>query len=105
MSWGRVGHPSEVVNVGDCVKVVVLKYDPERERVSLGMKQIMADPWTTIAERLPINARIKGKVVSLTDYGAFVELERGIEGLVHVSQLSTTSRVTHPSNVLEISEE
>src|SRR5438128_1516857 len=79
MSWGRVGHPSEVINVGDRVKVVVLKYDPERERVSLGMKQIMPDPWTTIAERLPINARIRGKVVSLTDYGAFVEIERGID--------------------------
>src|SRR5207237_1045637 len=71
MSWGRVGHPSEIVNVSDRVKVVVLKYDPERERVSLGMKQIMPDPWTTIAERLPINARVRGKVVSLTDYGAF----------------------------------
>jgi small subunit ribosomal protein S1 len=105
MSWGRVGHPSEVLNVSDRVKVVVLKYDPERERVSLGMKQIMVDPWTTIAERLPINARIKGKVVSLTDYGAFVEIERGIEGLVHVSEMSWTKRVTHPSKVLEVGQE
>src|SRR3989449_4097215 len=105
MSWGRVGHPSEVINVGDRVKVVVLKYDPERERVSLGMKQIMVDPWTTIGERLPINARIKGKVVSLTDYGAFVEIERGIEGLVHVSEMSWTKRVTHPSKVLEVGQE
>src|SRR5262245_9792462 len=102
MSWGRVGHPSEVVNVGDTVKVVVLKYDPERERVSLGMKQIMPDPWASIAERLPINARIKGKVVSLTDYGAFIEIERGVEGLIHVSEMSWTKRVTHPSKVLEV---
>jgi small subunit ribosomal protein S1 len=105
MSWGRVGHPSEVVNVADRVKVVVLKYDPERERVSLGMKQIMQDPWTTIAERLPVNARIRGKVVSLTDYGAFVEIERGVEGLIHVSEMSWTKRVTHPSKVLEVGQE
>src|SRR5437870_696392 len=105
MSWGRVGHHSEVINVGDRVKVVVLKYDPERERVSLGMKQIMPDPWTTIAERLPLNARIRGKVVSLTDYGAFVEIERGIEGLIHVSEMSWTKRVTHPSKVLEVGQD
>src|SRR5215470_17460262 len=105
MSWGRVGHPSEVLNVSDRVKVVVLKYDPERERVSLGMKQIMPDPWTTIAERLPLNARIRGKVVSLTDYGAFVEIERGVEGLIHVSEMSWTKRVTHPSKVLEVGQE
>jgi small subunit ribosomal protein S1 len=105
MSWGRVGHPSEVLNVGDHVKVVVLKYDPDRERVSLGMKQIMPDPWTTIAERLPINARVKGKVVSLTDYGAFIEIEKGIEGLIHVSEMSWTKRVTHPSKVLEAGQE
>jgi small subunit ribosomal protein S1 len=105
MSWGRVGHPSEVLNVADRVKVVVLKYDPERERVSLGMKQILPDPWTTIGERLPLNARIKGKVVSLTDYGAFVEIERGVEGLIHVSEMSWTKRVTHPSKVLEVGQE
>jgi small subunit ribosomal protein S1 len=105
MSWGRVGHPSEVINVGDHVKVVVLKYDPERERVSLGMKQIMADPWSSIAERLPLNARVRGKVVSLTDYGAFVEIEKGIEGLIHVSEMSWTKRVTHPSKVLEVGQE
>ena len=105
MSWGRVGHPSEVLNVADRVKVVVLKYDPERERVSLGMKQILPDPWTTIGERLPLNARIRGKVVSLTDYGAFVEIERGVEGLIHVSEMSWTKRVTHPSKVLEVGQE
>jgi small subunit ribosomal protein S1 len=105
MSWGRVGHPSEVINVGDRVKVVVLKYDPERERVSLGMKQIMPDPWRTIAEHLPLNARIRGRVVSLTEYGAFVEIERGVEGLIHVSEMSWTKRVTHPSKVLEVGQE
>jgi small subunit ribosomal protein S1 len=105
MSWGRVGHPSEVLNVSDRVKVVVLKYDPERERVSLGMKQIMPDPWTTIGERLPVNARVRGKVVSLTDYGAFVEIERGVEGLIHVSEMSWTKRVLHPSKVLEVGQE
>src|SRR5881396_2012372 len=101
MSWGRVAHPSEVLNVGDRVKVVVLKYDPERERVSLGMKQILPDPWTTVAERFPVGMRVKGKVVSLTDYGAFVELEKGIEGLIHVSEMSWTRRVSHPSKVLQ----
>jgi len=105
MAWNRVGHPSEVVNVGDRVKVVVLKYDPERERVSLGMKQIMPDPWHTVHERFPISCRIQGKVVSLTDYGAFVELEPGLEGLIHVSEMSWTKRVTHPSKVLEVGQE
>jgi len=105
MSWGRISHPSEVINVGDQVKVVVLKYDPERERVSLGMKQIMPDPWTTAAERYPIGMRIRGKVVSITDYGAFVELEKGVEGLIHVSEMSWTKRVTHPSKVLEMGAE
>ncbi len=105
MSWARVGHPSEAVNVGDSVKVVVLKYDPERERVSLGMKQIMPDPWSTVGERLPTGARVRGKVQSITDYGAFVELEPGLEGLVHVSEMSWTKRVTHPSKVLEPGQE
>src|SRR5438094_933359 len=95
----------EGTNVGDRVKVVVLKYDPERERVSLGMKQIMPDPWTTVAERFPVGMRAKGKVVSLTDYGAFVEIERGLEGLIHVSEMSWTKRVTHPSKVLETGQE
>jgi small subunit ribosomal protein S1 len=105
MSWGRVGHPSEVLTVGQHVKVVVLKYDPERERVSLGMKQIMPDPWSTVGERLPINIRIRGKVVSLTEYGAFVEVEPGVEGLIHVSEMSWTKRVARPSQVLEVGQE
>jgi small subunit ribosomal protein S1 len=101
MSWGRIGHPSEVLGVGDKVRVVVLKYDPERERVSLGMKQILPDPWTTVGDRFHPSMRVHGKVVSLTDYGAFVELEKGIEGLIHVSEMSWTRRVSHPSKVLQ----
>ncbi len=100
MSWGRLQHPSEAVKVGDRVKVVVLKYDPSRERVSLGMKQIMPDPWTRAAESYPPGTRVQGKVVSVTDYGAFVELEKGIEGLVHVSEMSWSKRAVHPSKVV-----
>jgi small subunit ribosomal protein S1 len=105
MSWGRIGHPSEVVSVGDKVRVVVLKYDPERERVSLGMKQILPDPWSSVHERYTPNMRVNGKVVSLTDYGAFIELEKGIEGLIHVSEMSWTRRVSHPSKVLNAGDE
>jgi small subunit ribosomal protein S1 len=105
MSWGRLGHPSEMIAVGDRVKVVVLKYDPGRERVSLGMKQLIPDPWSTVAERYPVGSRVQGKVVSLTDYGAFVELEKGIEGLLHVSEMSWTKRVSHPSKVVAVEDE
>src|SRR3984893_15472529 len=100
MAWGRLQHPSEVLKVGDKVKVVVLKYDPERERVSLGMKQIMPDPWTKATESYPPGTRIKGKVVSVTDYGAFVEIEKGVEGLIHVSEMSWSKRAVHPSKVV-----
>ncbi len=102
MSWGRLQHPSEAVKVGDKVKVVVLKYDPQRERVSLGMKQILPDPWTRAAESYPVGMRVTGKVVSVTDYGAFVELEKGIEGLIHVSEMSWTKRAVHPSKVVAV---
>ncbi|MGH7865373.1 MAG: 30S ribosomal protein S1, partial [Candidatus Binataceae bacterium] len=102
MAWGRLTHPSEVLRVGDKVKVVVLKYDPQRERVSLGMKQILADPWTKASETYPPGTRITGKVVSVTDYGAFVELERGIEGLIHVSEMSWSKRTVHPSKVVNV---
>ena len=102
MAWGRLQHPSEVLKVGDKVKVVVLKYDPSRERVSLGMKQIMPDPWTKAAESYPPGARFQGKVVSVTDYGAFVELEKGIEGLIHVSEMSWSKRAVHPSKVVNV---
>ena len=102
MSWGRVNHPSEIFNVGDELKVKVLKFDPESERVSLGLKQIQPDPWTDVSMRYPIGKRLEGGVVSLAEYGAFVELEPGIEGLVHVSEMSWIKRVKHPSKLVEI---
>jgi small subunit ribosomal protein S1 len=102
MSWGRVGHPSELFKVNDEVDVVVLKYDPATERVSLGHKQLVQDPWATVQERYPVGARMSGKVVSLTDYGAFVELEPGVEGLIHVSEMSWSKRVKHPSKILNV---
>jgi small subunit ribosomal protein S1 len=105
MSWGRIGHPSEMVTVGEKLKVVVLKYDPERERVSLGLKQLVPDPWGMVAECYSVGSRVRGKVVSLADYGAFIELEKGIEGLLHVSEMSWTKRVTHPSKLLSVGEE
>src|SRR6186713_2209604 len=100
MSWGRVTHPSEVVRVGDEIDVVVLKYDAGTERVSLGHKQLVPDPWSNVIERYPAGIRVTGKVVSLTDYGAFIELEPGVEGLIHVSEMSWSKRVKHPSKVL-----
>ena len=105
MSWGRVNHPSELFRVGDEIKVKVLKFDAESERVSLGLKQIQPDPWVDAAMRYPIGVRINGKVVSLTDYGAFIELEPGIEGLVHVSEMSWTKRVKHPSKLVNVGDE
>jgi small subunit ribosomal protein S1 len=102
MSWGRVNHPSELFKVGDEIKVKVLKFDPESERVSLGLKQIQPDPWVDAGMRYPIGKRIQGRVVSLTDYGAFVELEPGIEGLIHVSEMSWTKRVKHPSKLVNV---
>ena len=102
MSWGRVGHPSELFKVNDEIDVVVLKYDQATERVSLGHKQLMADPWTTAMDRFPAGARMAGKVVSLTDYGAFIELEPGVEGLIHVSEMSWSKRVKHPSKILNV---
>jgi small subunit ribosomal protein S1 len=104
MSWGRVNHPSEVFNVGDEVTVKVLKYNPETERVSLGLKQTIDDPWNSATERFPSGMRINGKVVSITDYGAFVELQPGIEGLIHVSEMSW-KKPKHPSKVLEVGQE
>jgi small subunit ribosomal protein S1 len=102
MSWGRVNHPSELFQVGDHVRVVVLKYNSETERVSLGLKQISEDPWLRAEERYVPGTVVKGKVVSLKDYGAFVELEQGIEGLIHVSEMSWTRRVKHPSKVVAV---
>jgi small subunit ribosomal protein S1 len=105
MSWGRVAHPSELFQVGDAVRVRVLKFDAGSERVSLGLKQTQPDPWGAVASRYPIGLRIRGKVVSLADYGAFVELEPGIEGLIHISEMSWTKRVKHPSKVVAIGDE
>jgi len=102
MSWGRVNHPSELFKVGDKVKVMVLKFNPEQERISLGVKQTQDDPWLLAHVKYAPGARCSGKVVSLTDYGAFVELEPGIEGLVHVSEMSWTKRVKHPSQILSV---
>ncbi len=100
MSWGRAQRPSELFSVNDEVEIIVLKFDPATERVSLGYKQLHADPWTSAAERYPVGQRMQGKVVSLTDYGAFVELEPGVEGLIHVSEMSWSKRVKHPSKLL-----
>jgi small subunit ribosomal protein S1 len=102
MAWGRINHPSEKFQIGDEVDVVVLKFDRERERVSLGFKQLQDDPWETAASKYPPQTRIRGKVVSLTDYGAFIEVEEGVEGLIHVSEMSWTKRVKHPSKILNV---
>jgi small subunit ribosomal protein S1 len=105
MSWGRVNHPSELFQVGDEVTVRVLKYNAETERVSLGLKQTQEDPWNHAEEAYPPGKKVHGKVMSITDYGAFVELEPGVEGLIHVSEMSWTKKVKHPSKVLEIGQE
>jgi small subunit ribosomal protein S1 len=105
MSWGRINHPSEIVQVGEKIKVVVLKFDAEKERISLGMKQLTPDPWHTVAEKYPVGSRVQGKVISLMDYGAFVELESGIEGLIHISEMSWTRKVSHPSKILEVGQQ
>jgi small subunit ribosomal protein S1 len=105
MSWGHIRHPSEVFNVGDEQRVVVLKFDPQTERVSLGLKQIQEDPWHRADEKYPVGSRVKGKVVSVIDYGAFIEIEAGVEGLVHVSEMSWTKRVKHPSKMLNVGDQ
>ncbi len=105
ISWGRVNHPAEYFNVGDEIEVVVLKFDPQAERVSLGYKQKTPDPWTDVVQRYPLGSKVHGKVVSLADYGAFVELEEGVEGLIHVSEMSWTKKVRNPSKLLSLGEE
>ena len=105
ISWGRVGHPSEYFKVGDEVDVVVLRFDKERERVSLGYKQRFEDPWILVPEKYPVGKRVHGEVVSIVDYGAFVALEEGVEGLVHVSEMSWTKKVKNPRSILDIGEE
>ena len=105
MAWRRVKHPSEVVNIGDEIDVTVLRFDKERQRVSLGLKQLGNDPWVDLASRYPENARMVGKVSNIADYGCFVELEQGVEGLVHVSEMDWTNKNVHPSNVVHLGEE
>src|SRR5205085_1511021 len=101
ISWGRVNHPSEYFNVADEIEVIVLKFDPAAERVSLGYKQKAPDPWSDVAVRYPLGSKVKGRVVSLTDFGAFVEVEEGIDGLIHISDMSWNRRIKHPSEVVK----
>ncbi len=105
MSWGRVGRPSEICNIGDEIDVKILDIDWERERISLGLKQLQPYPWKDVEEKYPVGSRVRGKVVSITNYGAFVELERGVEGLVHISEMSWTRNVRHPSQLVSIGDE
>ncbi|MCG8687899.1 MAG: 30S ribosomal protein S1, partial [Desulfobacterales bacterium] len=105
ISWGRVKHPSELFSVGDQITVKILSFDFEKERVSLGMKQLTPDPWTTAVDKYPINSKVEGRVVSLTDYGAFIELEEGVEGLIHVSEMSWTRKIRHPSQMVAVGEQ
>jgi small subunit ribosomal protein S1 len=105
ISWGRVKHPSELFSIGDPITVKILNLDLENERVSLGMKQLNEDPWTTASEKYAVGSRVTGRVVSLTDYGAFIELEEGIEGLIHVSEMSWTRKIRHPSKVVSVGDE
>ncbi len=105
MSWGRISHPSEVLKVGEEIDVMIIEIDRDRERVSLGLKQCTSNPWDSIEKKYPVGAKVHGKVVNLVQYGAFVELEQGVEGLVHVTELSWTKRITKPSDVLKIGQE
>ena len=102
MTWGRVNHPSEMFSVGDDIRVVVLKFDAATKKVSLGLKQLKADPWAEVEGKYPVGSRVSGKIVNLTDYGAFVALEDGVEGLIHVSEMSWTKKVKHPSKVVSV---
>ena len=105
MSYGRVNHPSEMVSAGDAITVKILKFDKEKERISLGLKQLVPDPWESIDERYPRASRCIGRVVSVTDYGAFVELEPGVEGLIHISEMTWSRRMKHPSKVVKVGDQ
>ncbi len=105
MSWGRLKHPTEVIEIGEELELKILKYDTEKERVSLGLKQMKADPWDAVVETFPIGVKVTGKVVSLTEYGAFVEVGEGIEGLIHVNEMSWTKKIKHPSQMLKVDDE
>ena len=104
MSWGRISHPSELFNVGDQIDVIILNYDPANNKVSLGFKQCQPDPWSTVEDKYPIGQRVKGRVINLADYGAFVELEKGVEGLIHISEMSWSEKVKHPSKIVAIND-
>jgi small subunit ribosomal protein S1 len=104
MSWGRLTHPRDLVNVGDHIQVKVLKFDKDKQRVSLGFKQLTPDPWLDAAHRYPVGAHVRGRVISVTDYGAFVELEQGIEGLVHVSEMTWSKRMKHPAKIVNVND-
>jgi small subunit ribosomal protein S1 len=103
--WGRVPHPSSVVQPGEEIQVQILKFDKDKQRISLGRKQLMPDPWSTVPERFPVGTRVKGKIVGVTDYGAFVQVEPGVEGLVHVSEMSWSKRMKHPSKIVKVGDE
>lgn len=105
MSWTRINHPSELVNIGEEVEVKVLKFDSEKERISLGLKQLTPSPWDMVPEKYPVGSRVRGKVVNITKYGAFVELEKGVEGLVHISEMSWTKHINHPSELMKVGDE
>src|SRR5690606_36255806 len=105
MAWRRVNHPSEIVNVGETVKVQIIRINPDTQRISLGMKQLQNDPWEGIEAKYPVGARYKGKVTNIADYGAFVELEPGVEGLIHVSEMSWTKKNIHPGKIVSTSQE
>ena len=105
ISWKRINHPSEVLNIGDTINVQIIRLNPETQRISLGMKQLLEDPWTTVEQKFPIDTRLKGRITNITDYGAFVELEEGIEGLVHVSEMSWVKKNIHPGKIVSTSQE
>src|SRR5690606_22831071 len=105
IAWRRVNHPSEVLQIGQNVEVQVIRYNAETGRISLGMKQLQADPWEGVQAKYPLNRRFKGRVTNITDYGAFVELEPGVEGLVHVSEMSWTKKNVHPGKIVSTSQE
>src|SRR5438552_14258487 len=105
LSWGRVKHPSDMVKPEQELDVIILKFDKEKQRVSLGLKQLMADPWVGAAEKYPAGGKVRGKIVGIVDYGVFVELEQGIEGLVHVSEMSWNKKIQHPSKIAKVGDE
>ncbi|PHZ83944.1 30S ribosomal protein S1 [Paremcibacter congregatus] len=105
ISWKRINHPSEVLNIGDTIKVQIIRLNPDTQRISLGMKQLQEDPWSSVEQRFPIDSKLKGRITNITDYGAFVELEEGIEGLVHVSEMSWVKKNVHPGKIVSTSQE